>query len=356
MTGCPAAALPAADVRPVRQAGRHPALVIAGQVARKSARSGALWGLIFGCYVAAQTLAYTSAYRTQASRDELTRSFGTNVGLNALIGPARAINTVAGFASWRALGILSLLGAIWGLLTSTRLMRGRRGGRAVRAAAGRADNAPARHRPGAGWTRRGTSHAVRADFGGRGADGPGPVSGLYPQPVPVLRGHPGRRRGRIPGRRSAYQPAGQHPPPGRSHGWGGVRHGLRHPHGRRFRSQAALDGLAEPARLDRGIQAPDASPPAGAAARCSSWPPPHPRPRLYLAGRRDLDAGTLPGRDTAKPHLSLVGSAGGLAVRLMRPVGAGLAVRGGRVLRPAGHGGRIIHHRTSPATPAWSTT
>ena len=46
------------------------------------------------------------------------------MGINALIGPARAINTVAGFSSWRALGVLSLLGGIWGLLTSTKYLRG----------------------------------------------------------------------------------------------------------------------------------------------------------------------------------------------------------------------------------------
>jgi ABC-2 type transport system permease protein len=74
--------------------------------------------------VVAQILAYTSAYKTQTARDQLTKAFGANTGLNALLGPARAINTVAGFASWRVLGILSVLGAIWGLLTATRLMRG----------------------------------------------------------------------------------------------------------------------------------------------------------------------------------------------------------------------------------------
>ena len=98
--------------------------MVAGQVARRAARSGALWGLIFGLYILVQTHAYTSAYKTQAARDQLAQAYGTNIGLNALLGSERAINTVAGYAEWRLLGILSVLGSIWGLLTSTRLMRG----------------------------------------------------------------------------------------------------------------------------------------------------------------------------------------------------------------------------------------
>src|ERR1700752_1428258 len=110
--------------RAAEPAGRHPALMVAVQVGRKAARSGLLWGVVFATYVVVQTLAYTSAYPTQAARDQMARAYGTNIGLNALIGPARAINTVAGYSSWRLLGILSILGSIWGLLTATRLLRG----------------------------------------------------------------------------------------------------------------------------------------------------------------------------------------------------------------------------------------
>ena len=69
--------------RPPRElapAGRYPGAVLAGQVARRAARSGALWGLIFGFFVIVQTLAYTSTYKTQASRDQLARAFGSNIG------------------------------------------------------------------------------------------------------------------------------------------------------------------------------------------------------------------------------------------------------------------------------------
>jgi ABC-2 type transport system permease protein len=104
--------------------GRHPETVIGRQVLRRAARSATGWGLVFGGFVAAQMLAYTSTYRTPAARNALQAAYGSNVGLDALLGQGRSINTVAGYAEWRLVGILSILGGIWGLLTATRLMRG----------------------------------------------------------------------------------------------------------------------------------------------------------------------------------------------------------------------------------------
>src|SRR3984957_8742361 len=114
-------------IEPLRElapAGRHPGTVLASQVARRAARSGALWGLIFGLFIFVQTHSYISTYKTQEARDQLARAYGSNTAMNALLGSERAVNTVAGFADWRFVGILSVLGSIWGLLTATRLMRG----------------------------------------------------------------------------------------------------------------------------------------------------------------------------------------------------------------------------------------
>ena len=108
----------------LESAGRFPGSVVATETGRRAARSGALWGLVFAAYIVAQTLAYTSAYPTTASREQFAAAYRGNAGLNALIGPIRDIDTVSGYASWRLLGILSVLGAVWGLLTSTRLLRG----------------------------------------------------------------------------------------------------------------------------------------------------------------------------------------------------------------------------------------
>ena len=87
-------------------------------------RSGVLWGYIFAIVVASSALGYTSVYKTAASRAGLARVFGSNPGINALIGPAHQIQTAAGFTAWRSLGVLSIVGAFWGLLAGTRLLRG----------------------------------------------------------------------------------------------------------------------------------------------------------------------------------------------------------------------------------------
>ncbi len=98
--------------------------VIARQTARRAVRSGALWGVVFGVYVASQALAYASSYKTAAERAHLAKEFGTNAGISALVGPAHDIQTVAGFTVWKSLAVLAVVGAIWGLLTATRLLRG----------------------------------------------------------------------------------------------------------------------------------------------------------------------------------------------------------------------------------------
>jgi ABC-2 type transport system permease protein len=105
-------------------AGRWPTTVVAARTARLAVRSGALWGCVFALYVTSSSLGYASTYNTAAERDQLAATFGSNAGINALIGPAHQIQTVAGFTAWRSLGVLSILGAVWGLLAGTRLLRG----------------------------------------------------------------------------------------------------------------------------------------------------------------------------------------------------------------------------------------
>ena len=209
-----------APPRRLARSGRYPGLVVAGQLSRRAGRSGVLWGLIFALYVVAQTFAYTSAYKTQASRDQLARAFGTNIGINALIGPARAINTVAGYSSWRALGVLSLLGAVWGLLTSTRLIRGdEEAGRYELLLAGQTTRRRAGGQAlvglGAGL---GTLLALTADR--NGAHWPRLVGRVQRRSVPLLLDHVGRRGRRVPGHRRA-RPASWPTPGAGPHQWRG---------------------------------------------------------------------------------------------------------------------------------------
>lgn len=102
---------------------RRAATVVAVWTTRRASRSGALLGVVFGLYVALQVSAYSATYPTVAARQRFAQSFERNASLAALVGPARRLDTVAGYLSWR-LGVLSILGAVWGLLLATRLLRG----------------------------------------------------------------------------------------------------------------------------------------------------------------------------------------------------------------------------------------
>ena len=105
-------------------ASRFPGALVAAQTARRAVRSGVLWGYVFGLYVASSTLGYADSYKTAAQRDRLAATFGSGGGFAALIGPARDIQTVAGYTAWKSLGVLAVVGAAWGLLAGTRLLRG----------------------------------------------------------------------------------------------------------------------------------------------------------------------------------------------------------------------------------------
>jgi ABC-2 type transport system permease protein len=105
-------------------AGGNPARLVRRRTARKALRSGVLWGYIFGAYVASQALTYASTYKTRAGRQALAKSFSASGGLNALVGPARDLSTATGYTAWKSLGILAVLGAVWALLLSTKLLRG----------------------------------------------------------------------------------------------------------------------------------------------------------------------------------------------------------------------------------------
>ena len=101
-----------------------PRTVIARLTARKAARSGVIWGYIFGIAIASSAISYTSIYKTRAQRDALEAAYGSNKAMNVLFGPSPDLQTVAGFTAFKVSMTLAILGAIWGLLTSTRLLRG----------------------------------------------------------------------------------------------------------------------------------------------------------------------------------------------------------------------------------------
>ncbi|HLJ07141.1 MAG TPA: ABC transporter permease subunit [Acidimicrobiia bacterium] len=105
-------------------AARGSSAVVARLTARKAARSGALWGYVFGVFVVSSALGYAAAYKTPADRTRAAATFANNAGIDALIGRGHQVQTVVGFTVWRSLGVLSVVGAVWAILASTRLLRG----------------------------------------------------------------------------------------------------------------------------------------------------------------------------------------------------------------------------------------
>ncbi len=92
--------------------------------ARKAVRSGLLWGLIFGIAIASSEVSYVKIYATSSQRHALAATYGSNKAMSALFGPAPQLQTVGGFTVFKISMTLMVLGAVWGLLISTRLLRG----------------------------------------------------------------------------------------------------------------------------------------------------------------------------------------------------------------------------------------
>ena len=102
---------------------RRASRVVAVTTARRAARPGALWGVVFGATVAASATSYSSAFPTAAARAALLRIQG-NAAFEALFGPIRRMDTVAGYTAYKAGMFVVILGSIWGLFVATRHLRG----------------------------------------------------------------------------------------------------------------------------------------------------------------------------------------------------------------------------------------
>ena len=306
----------------IAAASRNPGTVLARQVARRAARSGALWGLIFGSFIIVQTHAYTSTYKTQAARDQLARAYGSNFAMNALLGSERAVNTAAGFASWRFVGILSVLGSVWGLLTATRLMRGEE-------EAGRYDlllaGQTTRRRAG-GQELAGLGAGLLALFSltalGAVITGRSPAAGfslgqcLYFSVTLVAGAAMFLAIGALASQLASTRR--------RAASMAGVVFGMAY----------ALRMVAD---TNQGLHWLMWLSPLGWIEEARPLTDPDPvallpvlalliavtAMTLHLAGTRDLGAASLPGHDSSKPHLALLGGSTALAVRLMRPTALG---------------------------------
>ena len=83
----------------------------------------AAWALVFGGTVAASALSYVSSFPTASSRHQLAITTGGDTGLAVLMGPVSSIDTVGGYTVYKCFVFLTTIGAIWAIVTATRLLR-----------------------------------------------------------------------------------------------------------------------------------------------------------------------------------------------------------------------------------------
>ena len=304
-------------------------LVIARVTAGRAVRAGLVWAVAFAAYLAVSALGYVSTYPDALSRRLVAASLGSNAGINAIFGPARHIDTVAGFTEWRAVGVLSLVGAVWGLLLGTRLLRGEEdAGRWELLLAGRTTRRRAGAEAIAGFgvgalvlwaipalvaVLVGTSSKVGFSVGGSLLLALTPVACAA---VFLLVGALTSQLAATRRQAAAYAAAAL-----------AVAYTLRAVADARtdigwLRWLAPL-GWAEQVRPLTGADPVALLPVAAALAVLGGA-------AVHLAGRRDLGASALSDRTLARPATRLLGGVTGLTVRLVRPLALGwtLAVAG----------------------------
>lgn len=98
-----------------------PRWVIASHVGRSALPWAIVWGTVFGLFVYVGISAFVTGYPTLSQRLQFA---GSLESFAILLGPPRHAETVAGFITWRVTVVFAVVGGIWGLLTSTGLMRG----------------------------------------------------------------------------------------------------------------------------------------------------------------------------------------------------------------------------------------
>lgn len=103
---------------------RSPEAAIARRSLKQLWIGAAVWSVAFGGTVAASAVSYAATFPTEAERQQVAAATSGDAGLSVLLGPTTAIDTVGGYTVYKCFVFLTTIGAIWGLLAATRLLRG----------------------------------------------------------------------------------------------------------------------------------------------------------------------------------------------------------------------------------------
>lgn len=88
-------------------------------------RRGALiYGIIAGVMMPMQGLAFAATYTGELARQQFATALASNPVLGLLYGEIRDIESPAGYMVYRTVPFLALIGSIWALAATTRLLRG----------------------------------------------------------------------------------------------------------------------------------------------------------------------------------------------------------------------------------------
>lgn len=97
-------------------------------IARRSLKQvwigATVWALAFGGTIASSALAYVSTFPTEASRQQVAAATANQTGIAVMFGSLSGIDTVGGYTVYKSFVFLTTIGALWGLLIATRLLRG----------------------------------------------------------------------------------------------------------------------------------------------------------------------------------------------------------------------------------------
>jgi ABC-2 type transport system permease protein len=301
------------------RAGKSPGTVVAWLTTRKAVRSGVIWGYIFGVAIASSAVSYARIYKTPAQREALAAAYGANKATSALFGPAPQLQTVAGFTVFKISMTLMILGAVWGLLTSTRLLRGEEdNGRWELLLAGQTTRSGAAAQAlgglGAGvvtlWAVTGLITALTGLYSSVGiAAGPALYFALAMVATAVMFLAVGALTSQLAAtRRQAASYAAS---------FLGASYAVR----MIADAGVGLHGLiwASPLGWVEELR-PLTAPQPLALLPIAAFTAVVAAAAVRLAGTRDAGASIVPDRDSSRPHLRLLTGPAGLAARLVRPV------------------------------------
>ncbi|MGZ4729175.1 MAG: hypothetical protein ACXWB2_15775, partial [Acidimicrobiales bacterium] len=115
---------PTADVPRPEGSGLGTEIVIARRTFRQVWIGATMWAVIFGISVASTAVNYATTFSTVAQRQQLAATTSSDRGQAILLGPITSVDTVGGDTTYKIFVFLTTIGALWGLLLATRLLRG----------------------------------------------------------------------------------------------------------------------------------------------------------------------------------------------------------------------------------------